>query len=451
MSLRTRLALVAAAAVGIAVLTASVVVYIVVHQQLRGEVDRTLQERADSIRRAPFPITVENNGYLKVPDPGFGVESSYVQAIFANGSIHTEENAPGALPVSGRDEHAVRQGGHPYFEDKTVQGTKYRVLTFPGQNIAVQVYRPLTAVDRTLHRITLFLILIAAGGMGVAAALGLLVSRAALTPVRRLTRTAEAVTETRDLSQRIEPTGTGDDELGRLAGSFNTMLGALEVSSQAQRQLVADASHELRTPLTSLRTNIEVLARGNKLAPGDRDRLLEDVVEQIDEMTALIGELIELAREARPDAIEEPARDVRLDELATEAVERARRNRPEVEFTTDFDDSLVHGTPSRIERAVANLLDNAAKWSPPGVPVEVAVREGEVSVRDHGPGIADEDLPYVFDRFYRSRGARGMPGSGLGLAIVKQVAESHGGTVVAERPADGGTLMRLRLNGKTHS
>jgi two-component system sensor histidine kinase MprB len=183
------------------------------------------------------------------------------------------------------------------------------------------------------------------------------------------------------------------------------------------------------------------------LAPEDRDKLLEDVVEQIDEMTALIGELIELAREARPDAIEEPARDVRLDELATEAVERARRNRPEVEFTTDFDDSLVHGTPSRIERAVANLLDNAAKWSPPGVPVEVAVRDGEVSVRDHGPGIADEDLPYVFDRFYRSRGARGMPGSGLGLAIVKQVADSHGGAVVAERPADGGTLMRLRLNG----
>jgi two-component system sensor histidine kinase MprB len=269
--------------------------------------------------------------------------------------------------------------------------------------------------------------------------------------VRRLTKTAEAVTKTRDLSQRIEPSATGDDELGRLAGSFNTMLGALEESSRAQRQLVADASHELRTPLTSLRTNIEVLARGNRLAPDDRERLLDDVIEQIDEMTALIGELIELAREARPDAIEEPARDVRLDELAAEAVERARRNRPEVEFMTDFDESLVHGTPSRIERAVANLLDNAAKWSPPGGPVEVAVRAGEVSVRDHGPGIADEDLPYVFDRFYRSRGARGMPGSGLGLAIVKQVAESHGGTVVAEKPADGGTLMRMRLNGGPNS
>jgi two-component system, OmpR family, sensor histidine kinase MprB len=452
MSLRTRLALVAAAAVGIAVVVASVVVYVVVHEQLRGEVDRTLQARADEIRRAPFPITVDDNGYLKVPGPGFGVESSYVQAIFGNGAIRTEENAPGALPATGRDEHAAdSESGRPYFEDKTVQSVKYRVLTFPGRNIAVQVYRPLTAVDHTLHRITFFLILIAVGGMGVAAALGLLVSRAALTPVRRLTHTAEAVTETRDLSQRIEPTGTGEDELGRLAASFNTMLGALEVSSQAQRQLVADASHELRTPLTSLRTNIEVLARGNELAPGDRERLLEDVVEQIDEMTALIGELIELAREARPDAIEEPAREVRLDELATEAVERARRNRPEVEFATDFDDSLVLGTPSRIERAVANLLDNAAKWSPPGGAVEVSVRDGEVSVRDHGPGIADEDLPYVFDRFYRSRGARGMPGSGLGLAIVKQVAESHGGAVAAERPADGGTLMRLRLNGKPHS
>jgi two-component system, OmpR family, sensor histidine kinase MprB len=456
MSLRTRLALAAAAAVGIAVLAASVVVYVVVHQQLRDEVDSSLEARLTGIANGPFRISVNENGYLQIPSPGPGVESTYVQAVFGTShNVVTELESP-ALPPSERDRHAAEEGhGRAYFGDKTVQGTKYRVLTLPSRSIAgplvIQVFRPLTAVDHTLHRITLFLILIAAGGMGVAAALGLLVSRAALTPVRRLTHTAEAVTETRDLSQRIEPTGTGDDELGRLAGSFNTMLGALEASSQAQRQLVADASHELRTPLTSLRTNIEVLARGNELAPGDRERLLDDVIEQIDEMTALIGELIELAREARPDAIEEPARDVRLDELASEAVERARRNRPEVEFTTDFDDSLVHGTPSRIERAVANLLDNAAKWSPPGVPVEVSVRDGEVSVRDHGPGIADEDLPYVFDRFYRSRASRGLPGSGLGLAIVKQVADSHGGAVVAERPADGGTLMRLRLNGSKTS
>ncbi|HSC51179.1 MAG TPA: HAMP domain-containing sensor histidine kinase [Gaiellaceae bacterium] len=456
MSLRTRLALAAAAAVGLAVLAASVVVYVVVHQQLRNEIDHSLETRLTEIANGPFRISVDENGYLRIPGPGPGVESTYVQAVFGSGNnVVTELESP-ALPPSNRDRRAAEAGhGRAYFSDKTVQGTKYRVLTLPSTSTAgplvIQVFRPLKAVDRTLHRITVFLFLIAAGGMGVAAALGLLVSRAALTPVRRLTHTAEAVTETRDLSQRIEPTSTGDDELGRLAGSFNTMLAALEASSRAQRQLVADASHELRTPLTSLRTNIEVLARGNKLAPGDRERLLDDVVEQIDEMTALIGELIELARETRPDAIDEPAREVRLDELAAEAVERARRNRPEVDFTTDFDDSVVHGTPSRIERAVANLLDNAAKWSPPGGPVEVAVREGEVSVRDHGPGIADEDLPYVFDRFYRSRDARGMPGSGLGLAIVKQVAESHGGAVVAERPEDGGTLMRMRLNGGPHS
>jgi two-component system sensor histidine kinase MprB len=168
-------------------------------------------------------------------------------------------------------------------------------------------------------------------------------------------------------------------------------------------------------------------------------------------MTALIAELIELARESRPDVVAEPAADVRLDLLAADAVERARRNRPSIEFTTDLHESFVHGAPSTIERAVANLLDNAAKWSPPGGTVEVAVRDGEIAVRDHGPGIADEDLPYVFDRFYRARSARGMPGSGLGLAIVKQVAESQGGSVAVERPEGGGTLMRLRLNGRRTS
>src|SRR5205823_11783341 len=161
-------------------------------------------------------------------------------------------------------------------------------------------------------------------------------------------------------------------------------------------------------------------------------------------MTSLIAELIELARaEQHP----EEAEDVRLDLLAQTAVERARRNRPNVTFTTDFEESMVHGAPSTIERAVANLLDNAAKWSPPGGEVAVAVHDGEVTVRDHGPGIADEDLPYVFDRFYRASSARGMPGSGLGLAIVKQVADAHGGTVAAEPAPGGGTLMRLRLNG----
>jgi two-component system sensor histidine kinase MprB len=222
------------------------------------------------------------------------------------------------------------------------------------------------------------------------------------------------------------------------------MLGALEESTRSQRQLVADASHELRTPLTSLRTNIEVLATERTLPPGERQRLLSDVVEQLGEMTTLISELIELAREEQSPEAQE---DVRLDLLAADAVERTRRNRPGIEFKTDLNESLVQGVPRTIDRAVANLLDNAAKWSPAGGEVEVGVRDGELTVRDHGPGIAPEDLPYVFDRFYRASSARGLPGSGLGLAIVRQVAQAHGGTVVAESAEGGGTLMRMRLNG----
>ena len=455
MSFRTRLALVAAAAVGIAVVVASVVVYIVVHNELLGEVDRSLNARYEEIAKGPPPQIRE--GYLDIPGAPPGQLSDLVQAIPVTGRPFVQRGVTVALPPTSRARQmAIRRQGSVYFGNRQVDDAEYRVLTFPalgfdGSGYAVQIFRPLSEVNRTLHRITIFLVLIAAGGMAVAAALGLIVSRAALAPVRRLTATTEAVTETRDLSQRIESTGTSNDELGRLATSFNTMLGALEESNRAQRQLVADASHELRTPLTSLRTNFEVLMSERELAPGERRRLLDDVVEQIGEMTALIGELIELARESRPDVVVEPAGDVRLDLLTADAVERTRRNRPNVAFETDLHESFVHGAASTIERAVANLLDNAAKWSPPGGPVEVAVRDGEVVVRDHGPGIAEEDLPYVFDRFYRSRDARGMPGSGLGLAIVKQVAESHGGSVVAEQPPDGGTLMRLRLNGRSGS
>jgi two-component system sensor histidine kinase MprB len=439
MSFKARLALVAAAAVALAVIVASAVVYVVVRDQLRGQVDNTLQARYEQITSGLLPLHIDD-GYLDIPGPPVG-EATFVQAVTADGHVfHTRGPQRGSLPVTKDTLKAAREAvGTKHFSDTG----DLRVLTISGSGIALQIARSLNEVNHTLHRVTIFLVLIALGGIAVAAGLGLAVSQAALRPVRRLTETAEHVTETGDLSQRIE-TG-GEDELGRLAASFNTMLGALEESSRAQRQLVADASHELRTPLTSLRTNIEVLAGERALAPEERERLLSDVVEQLGEMTTLIAELIELARaEQHP----EEAQDVRLDLIAETAVERARRNRPNVTFTTDFDSSLVHGAPSTIERAVANLLDNAAKWSPLGGEVEVGVHGPEVTVRDHGPGIADEDLPYVFDRFYRASAARGLPGSGLGLAIVKQVAEAHGGTVVAERPDGGGTLMRLRLNGQ---
>jgi len=444
-SFRARIAVGSAAAVALAVVVASVLVYVVAGRQLRAPIDDALRAQAADLARHPIGLIESSAGetYLAVR-PEFGEARGYVQLVRANGDVVVPVRQNFALPVDGDVQEVASGSRLTSWKSVEANGTHLRVLTFAyGPGTAVQVARPLTEVDRSLGRIGLFLVLVAASGVLIAAILGLLVARAALGPVRRLTATAERVTETGDLSERIDVTGA--DELSRLAASFNTMLEALEESTRAQRQLVADASHELRTPLTSLRTNIEVLAGDRALPPEEKSRLLTDVVEQLGEMTALISELIELARVEQQDL--EPE-DVRLDTLVAEVVDRARRNRPDVVYSTDLDETLVRGVPSTIERAVANLLDNAAKWSPSGARVEVVLREGRLTVRDHGPGIADEDLPYVFDRFYRARSARGLPGSGLGLAIVRQVAEAHGGEVVAENADGGGARMTLSLNGR---
>jgi two-component system sensor histidine kinase MprB len=315
------------------------------------------------------------------------------------------------------------------------------VYTAPmGGNLAVQVARSLTEVNGTLQRLGLILFGVAAAGIAIAVLLGRGVAQAALAPVRKLTDATEHVTSTGDLSGRIEAAGT--DELSRLARSFNTMLEALESSLQTQRRLIADASHELRTPLTSLRTNIEVLGRSQEMEEAERKRLLDDVVSQLEELTVLVGDLVELARGNQPVFEIE---DVRLDSLVEAAVERAQKRFPRVDFAMSLEPSVARGSPERLDRAVTNLLDNAAKWSPSGGRIEVRVADSEISVRDHGPGIDAADLPYIFDRFYRASSARGMPGSGLGLAIVRQVAESHGGSVAAENADGGGARFRLRL------
>jgi two-component system, OmpR family, sensor histidine kinase MprB len=449
MSIRLRLTLASAAAVAIAVVGASAVTYALVRSELRGQVDETLRERA---RDLPPSLDVisdpRGEQFLGLRPERFGGVAVFTQLVRDDGEAITPRDAVGELPVS---ERAVAAAGgeieDPFFEDAHVQDTHVRVLTIPlGQGYAVQVARSLEEVDRVLADVKRWLLVLALAGIGIAAGLGLLVARAVLAPVQQLTRTAEQVSETRDLSRRIETSGT--DELSRLAATFNTMLAALEESARAQRQLVSDASHELRTPLTSLRTNIEVLARDEALPPGEREKLLRDVSEQLTEMTALIAELVELARGDQAPA--EPE-DVRLDLVAADAIERTRRNRPGVTFAPQLEETMIRGVPSAIERAVSNLLDNAAKWSPPGAAVEVTLHDGELVVRDHGPGIDEADRPFVFDRFYRAPSARGLPGSGLGLAIVRQVAEAHGGTVTAETAEGGGTLMRLRLNGAVNS
>jgi two-component system, OmpR family, sensor histidine kinase MprB len=445
-TLSRRLALASAAAVAIAVAALSIVSYLMVRNELRSELDEALVRRAAQITSIPPGTAVEQlfrqREFPRAPEPELGGAAGYAQLVDTAGERLAESEQ--TLPVSERTLAiaAGREGAH--YEDVTVDGIHARLLTVPfAPGIALQVARPLSEVDDVLRRLRLIILLIAFGGVAIAAALGLAVSRASLAPVRKLTETAEHITETHDLTRRVE--ATRSDELGRLAASFNTMLAALEDSLRAQRQLVADASHELRTPLTSLRTNVELLARG-ALPAEERERAMEDVGAQIAELTALITDVVELARDGQ---LRHEVKDVRLDLLVADAIGRARLHSPGITFREQLEESVVAGVPERLHRAVANVLDNAARWSPPGGEVDVRVRDGEVSVRDRGPGIDPEDLPHVFERFYRSAAARNRPGSGLGLAIVRQVAESHGGSALAERADGGGTLVRLRIPTKS--
>ena len=273
----------------------------------------------------------------------------------------------------------------------------------------------------------------------MAAVLGGVVARAALAPVSRFTRRTEALTANPDLSQRLEI--EGQDELARLARSFNATLDALERSAEAQRHLVADASHELRTPIASLRANIQVLQDADLLPEADRESLRADIIAELDELTALVGDVVELARGAKPSDVVD---DVRIDQIVRALVERAERRAGDgVVFRSPLQPTVVSGEPERISRAISNLLGNAHKWSPPGGLIEIDLADGTLSIRDHGPGFDEADLPHVFDRFYRADSARGMPGSGLGLAIVRQAAEAHGGWVTAANAPDGGALVTV--------
>jgi two-component system sensor histidine kinase MprB len=442
-SFRKRLALLSAAAVAVAVVLASALTFVIVRSELRGEVDQSLQNAVDRIAvpaELLLPGTVPGQNVLVLPQGQLGSRDVYAQVVRPNGSVVRPRGSRVRLPIDERVLEVATGERGAFFTDATIGGVHARVYTAPvPTGDAVQAVRPLEEVDRTLRDLTFALVLVGLGGVALAVWLGLLVARAALTPVKQLTDAAEHVALTRDLSRRIR--ADRSDELSRLGASFNTMLEALATSQASQRQLVADASHELRTPLTSLRTNIEVLS-SDALPAEDRKRLLQDVVAQLGELTVLVTDLVDLARGDEPTLVKE---DVRLDILVEEAVERVRRHAPDKAFFTDMSPSLVQGVPARLDRAVANLLDNAAKWSPPGGQIEVRVHDGEVSVRDHGPGIEEADLPYVFDRFYRAKEARGLPGSGLGLAIVRQVAELHGGTVTAERVNGGGARLRFRV------
>ena len=436
MTFRHRLTAVAAAAVAIAIAAAAAASWLLVRSELRAQVDRELFERAAMITRvAAAAGTQEGSLDVSVPAEAAPVLGA---VRFPNGDVVAI--GPGPLPAALIDRAADERS----LRDRSVNGVHYRVLAVPLPDGAIAVLgRPLGEVDSALARLAFLLLLLTGTGVAIAIALGLGVTRTAAAPVGRLTDAAERVTATGDLSLRIDEPPS-QDELGRLASSFNAMLAALESSVSAQRQLVADASHELRTPLTSIRTNIDLLASRDDLSPEERERVIADVAQQLEELSTLVNDVVDLARGAeQPLALEE----LRLDEVVEEAVKRARSLRPEVSFVVDSEPSVVRADRGRLHRAVSNLLDNAATWNRGGEPVAVKVRGDTIEVRDHGPGFAEEDLPHVFDRFYRAAPARGAPGSGLGLAIVRQVAEVHGGAASTENAPDGGALVRLELSG----
>ena len=415
LSFRARIALLTSLAIAVTVTGVSIAVWIIAKHELYSQLDSTLVFQANSSLQGPFgggPLTV---------------------IIGPDGDRHGSR----LIPVTERALKVAGGTSESYYTNTTVAQTPVRELVAGTRGGgAIVTIAPLNPTTHALHRIRFWIFLIGGIGIALAAGLAAVVATAALRPVRRLTAAAENVAATGSLTERVEV--TGHDELGRLAMQFNAMLEALERSVGAQRRLVADASHELRTPLTAVRTNIDLLREG-KLPPEEAEHALADSSVELDALTRLVADLVELARgQERKLRLE----DVQLDDLVAATVERAQARAPQVTFVTALSPTHVQADPVLLERAVSNLLDNAVKYSPDGAPIEVSVRGGEVIVADHGPGIADEDLPRVFDRFYRAATARSKPGAGLGLAIVREAAEAHGGRATAENSASGA---RFRL------
>jgi two-component system sensor histidine kinase MprB len=431
-TLGRRVVLASSAALLAVVVLLSVFAYFLVKHELYSRFDLTLEGRGAELAPA---VRAGSSGFRSiVAAPG-----ELVQSLSAQGATARPPYQITQLP-SGRPQRAVAAGSGALTETITARGARMRLLTVHiGPKQALQIARPLEDDDATLRRLRLVLGVVAVCAVLLSVMLGGWIAEKALAPVRRLTRTAEGVARTRDLSVRLDE--EGHDEVSRLGAAFNEMLVALDRSLTAQRRLVADASHEFRTPLTSIRANAELLERG-RVREDERNAVARAVVEQVDELDGLVTDLIELALDGEAATRFE---DVRLDEIVSTEVERMRRHAAGVDFQLVAQPCVVRGDPERLGRAVANVLANAVKWSPDRATVEVTVDRGTVVVRDHGPGIEEADLPLVFERFYRSPSARGTTGSGLGLAIVRHVLEAHGGSVTAGNAADGGAVFTLRF------
>ncbi|MEU6146574.1 HAMP domain-containing sensor histidine kinase [Streptomyces sp. NPDC047081] len=470
--IRSRLAMLVAAAVAFAVAAVSVTCWFIVQGKLYDQVDNELQKGAQrpvNAAQAEALLRVCPQEATEPTDSNFGDlrgrDNNYTELVKANGKACVSSDSAGAVKTTSSDKDVIKRAatGKGVFRNGTdSDGNDVRVLTIPlvvsqGLGSSPQLYPdtallmaiPLKNTEKTLNDLALILLLVSGIGVVGAGAAGLFVARAGLRPVDKLTEAVEHVARTEDLGIRIPVEDDAEDEIARLSRSFNSMTSSLASSRELQQQLIADAGHELRTPLTSLRTNIELLTRseetGRPIPPADRKALLASVKAQMTELASLIGDLQELSRSEGQRG--ERVQVVSLQDTVEAALRRARLRGPELTITADLQPWYVRAEPSALERAIVNILDNAVKFSPEGGTIEVQLDHGTLTVRDHGPGIPADELPHVFDRFWRSPSARALPGSGLGLSIVARTVEQAGGEVTLSRPTDGGTMATVRLPG----
>ena len=445
MTFRLRIVIATSLAVAVAVIIACAGAWYVAKNSLVSSADDSLSAAATQIDRGPFIDTDALNGQI-------------FQVIYANGTV-LASSPFGTLPV-GPVARSIATGDNEEeaFASFSDNGAYYRELIIPldaGQVVganqqtttmttsgALQIAVPLNGIDRQLRHLELALLLVAILGTVLAALFGWLVARLVIRPLDAVTEGIEQLAETTDVTQRLDE--GGKDELGRLRRSFNSLLSALDRSQIQQRQLVLDASHELRTPLTSMRTNAQVLQQFDRLEAEDRKQLLNDVMTQVDEMTSLVGDITELARSGQTDSV---ATTEDLDEMVQLLVDvfNAHGRARGITFEAHLEPTRVFVHRDRVHRAISNLLSNALKFSPDGSTISVTLADGTLEVTDQGPGIKDEDLTKIFDRFYRSDEARALPGSGLGLSIVAEVVADEGGTIEALNAPGGGATLRLTL------
>jgi two-component system sensor histidine kinase MprB len=456
-TLHARLSLLVAGAVAVAVVTVAALAWTVAAEILHRQT--TSELTADAAAIAAQPDQWRTITPLPFADPGVDRDGQRPRAVGPRWQIIDPSGAvvgqstTVALPVTAASREVAAGRLRRAQEGVAIGSDSYLMLTIPAAGGgAVQVAVSQVRTTNTLILLGVLLAVGSAVGIAGAAVLGRLVARAGLIPVQRLTSAVESVAVSMDLDHPIPVTGA--DEIARLGRSVNTMLAAIDAARRSQQALVEDASHELRTPLTSIRTNIELLLAverqpelAHRLPAEDRTRLLRDLDAQVRELATLTAELVELARE---DTTREEIESVELTDIVATATDRVRSRAPGVTFCTDPHPITVDGRRGELERMIVNILDNAAKWSPPGANVHTRLRPdgpdwSELTVSDSGPGIDEADRLRVFDRFYRAPAARSMPGSGLGLAIVAKTAAAHGGTVAVRANSPQGTVIVVRL------